>query len=55
MRSLREVERFEKQHNVRCEAAHYDRGNGPEIIDHLDTLPPIEKRRESFLRAWRGQ
>ncbi len=55
MRSLREVERFEKEHNVRCEAMHYNSGNGMEIIDHLDTLPPIEKRRESFMRAWLGR
>ena len=54
MRSLREVEHFEKQHSVRCEAAHYDHGNGPEIIDRLEAMPPIEKRREAFMRAWRG-
>lgn len=54
MKSLREVERFEKEHGVRCEAMHYNSGNGAPIIDHIDSLPSIEKRRDSFMRAWNG-
>jgi len=55
MKSLREVQRFERENGVRCEAMHYNSGNGPEIIDHIDRLPPIEQRRDAFLRAWHGR
>jgi len=35
LRSLREVERFEREHNVRSEMAWYDRGSGRGFDDHV--------------------
>lgn len=55
MRSLREVESFEKQNGVRCEAMHYNSGNGAELLDHIDVMPSLEKRQDAFLKAWHGQ
>lgn len=54
MRSLREVESFEKTNGVRCEAAHYNSGNGMEIIDFIETRPSFEQRERAFMNAWRG-
>lgn len=52
MRSLREVERFEKDNGVRCEAMHFNKGNGPEIIDHLDRREPESVRFRRFMEGW---
>lgn len=54
MRSLREVERFEKEQGVRCEAMHFNSGNGLPVIDHLDTRPSEEKRFEAFMKGYRA-
>jgi hypothetical protein len=54
MRSLREVEKFEKANNVLCEAAHYNRGNGPEPQDFIDRRPPESERFAAFMRGWNG-
>jgi hypothetical protein len=58
MRSLREVESFERQHNVRSEFAWYDKGSGR---GHDDGEPQPktgsmsrEQREAAFMRAWRG-
>lgn len=55
MKSLRDVERFEKQHGVRCEAMHFNSGNGMQLIDHVDAGPSLKERQDAFLRAWHGQ
>jgi len=55
MKSLREVEQFEKRNHVICEAAHYDSGNGVPTIDHIDTRPPVQERERAFMKAWRGE
>lgn len=54
MRSLREVERFEKEQGVRCEAMHFNRGNGVPVIDHLDNRPSEAERFASFMKGWNG-
>lgn len=54
MRSLSEVNRFERDNHVCCEVAHFDRGNEMPTVDRLDVMPSIERRREAFVRAWRG-
>lgn len=54
MRSLREVEKFEKEQNVRCEAMHFNRGNGVEVIDHIDNRPSEQERFAAFMRGWNG-
>lgn len=59
MRSLREVESFEKTHNVRSEMAHYDRGSGRGFDDGEPTpctsTMSREQREAAFMRAWNGR
>jgi hypothetical protein len=54
MRSLREVERFEKDNGVRCEAMHFNNGNGAPVIDHLDRREPEAERFARFMKGWNG-
>lgn len=54
MKSLREVERFERQNGVRCEAMHFNCGNGLPVIDHLDNRPSEAERFASFMKGWNG-
>lgn len=55
MKSLREVERFERQYGVRNEAAWYDSGSGTKRPDDefVNRMPSEEQRRDSFMKAWR--
>lgn len=59
MKSLRAVERFERETGTRNEAIHYDRGSGTRRPDDrlpspYDRMPSEEKRLAAFMRGWRG-
>jgi hypothetical protein len=56
MRSLREVERFERDHNVRSHIAHYDSGSGHSADDAAppSNLPSERERYERFRESTRG-
>lgn len=54
MRSLREVEKFEKEAGVRSEMAWFDKGSGRSFDDVGDAshLPSVQERFKLFQRAW---
>jgi hypothetical protein len=56
MRSLRAVEQFEREHNVRSHIAHYDSGSGRSADDApLPSKMPSERERwERFRESTRG-
>jgi len=53
MRSLQEVNRFERDNKVCCEAMHFNSGNGMPSIDRLP-IPTERERLDAFMRAHRG-
>lgn len=56
MRSMQEVQRFEKEHNVVSHIAHFDSGSGRAIDDGMPTRrgPSEAERYERFREATRG-
>lgn len=54
MRSLSEVNRFERKNSVCCEAMHFNQGNEHPVIDRLPHGVPYADRLRSFMESYRG-